>query len=274
MRLGSRLWEKADLPQRTQRKYYLFAIFFRHIISPMESVDQQFRQQKENYAHMTEEELCALAEEAYDLTEIAREALQAEISERGLNIQLKAEPEQEPTPAPAFAGPPEGTALQEYGWFYSLGEAKQAKDVLTNAGIPCYFGPVYIEAPEDFKGNFELGLPMKVRDVDWQRALAAFRHAWQQEEEKQEEKKQEEEPEDTEEKDFAVLCPKCHSDAVVLENCEGASPRYTKYNWSCDACGHQWKDEGIEQEVPAGEASQEEGDDDRDPDQSDPDRRP
>ncbi len=38
----------------------------------MESVDQQWQQLKENYAHMTEDELAALAEGAYDLTEVAR----------------------------------------------------------------------------------------------------------------------------------------------------------------------------------------------------------
>ena len=50
----------------------------------MESVDQQVRQLKENYEHMTEGELCAVAENAYDLTEIAREALQAVVSEKVL----------------------------------------------------------------------------------------------------------------------------------------------------------------------------------------------
>jgi hypothetical protein len=55
----------------------------------MESVDQQLRQLKENYEHMTEGELYALAEKAYDLTEIARKALQAVIAGKKLAIQLK-----------------------------------------------------------------------------------------------------------------------------------------------------------------------------------------
>ena len=58
----------------------------------MESVDQQFRQLKENYEHMTEGELCALAEEAYDLTEIAREALQAVILREAYTVRLKLDP--------------------------------------------------------------------------------------------------------------------------------------------------------------------------------------
>ena len=62
------------------------------MISPMESVDQQFRQLKENYEHMTEGELYALAEKAYDLTEIAREALQAVIMEKGVDLRLKLDP--------------------------------------------------------------------------------------------------------------------------------------------------------------------------------------
>jgi hypothetical protein len=55
----------------------------------MESVDQQFRQLKENYEHMTEGELYGFAEKAYDLTEIAREALQAVITEKGFTVRLK-----------------------------------------------------------------------------------------------------------------------------------------------------------------------------------------
>ena len=41
---------------------------------------------------MTEDELSAVAEDAYDLTPIATEVLQAEIAARGLPVQLKAKP--------------------------------------------------------------------------------------------------------------------------------------------------------------------------------------
>ena len=47
----------------------------------MESVDQQWQCLRQNYARMTEDELGAVADDAYDLTPVAREALQAEISE-------------------------------------------------------------------------------------------------------------------------------------------------------------------------------------------------
>ena len=63
----------------------------------MESVDQQFRQQKENYrAHDRRRAFCSLRRGCLRLTEIAREALQAILSGRGIAVRLKLEP---PPPA-------------------------------------------------------------------------------------------------------------------------------------------------------------------------------
>jgi hypothetical protein len=53
----------------------------------------------DNYRHMTEDELCRVADDAFDLVPIAREALQAVASERGLKIQLAAVP---PPPTPVL----------------------------------------------------------------------------------------------------------------------------------------------------------------------------
>lgn len=209
----------------------------------MESVDQQLQQLKENYEHMTEEELCAIAENAYDLTEIAREALQAVITEKGIAVRLKLEP-------PPSAEPPEDEDLVIFVRPKSAEEAGRTMETLAAAGIPSF-------------------LSLEVRADDLKRAEAALYPA----ENDDDQQEQEEEPEDSEDKTaFAMFCPKCHSDAVVLRNCErapGASPQDTKYNWSCDACGHQWKDEGIEQEVPAGQAfhSDDEEDENRDSDE-------
>lgn len=59
----------------------------------MENLDpaQEWQQLQETYGLMTEDELCTVAQDAYDLTPTAREALQAIIRERGLKIELKAE---------------------------------------------------------------------------------------------------------------------------------------------------------------------------------------
>jgi DNA-directed RNA polymerase subunit M/transcription elongation factor TFIIS len=90
---------------------------------------------------------------------------------------------------------------------------------------------------------------LKVRDVDRDRAVAALRRAraaaWG----------DNKDPE--EEKDYAILCPKCRSAKVVLEGRDSKltePPPTAMFQWRCDACGHQWVDEGILQEVAGGQS--------------------
>ena len=176
----------------------------------MESVNQQFRQLKENYERMTEGELAAIAERAYDLTEIAREALQVVIMEKGVDIPIKMDP---------LALPPEDENLVIFGWPRGAEAAGASMKILAAAGIPSF-------------------LNVEVLEGDLKRAHAALEDAF--------------EYEDTEEeKDYAVLCPKCRSGAVVLEERDSSST--APFHWHCDACGHQWSDEGIEQEVLPGQ---------------------
>jgi len=220
----------------------------------MESVDQQLRQQKENYEHMTEGELCALAEDAYDLTEIAREALQAVITERGFGVRLNLE-----RPVPRLAEPPEDDeGLVNFQWPDNADHAWRWMKCLTAAGIPSFLGPNNVMHLEEFQGKFDGPVSLKIRDVDRNRAAAAVARAWELADlARTKADGNKEEPE--EEKDFAILCPKCHSAEVVLEgrDSELAEPPPTaKFQWRCDACGHQWSDEGLEQEVLPG---QEEG---------------
>jgi DNA-directed RNA polymerase subunit M/transcription elongation factor TFIIS len=191
------------------------------MISPMESVDQQWQQLKERYAQMTEGELAALAEDGSDLTDVAQEALQAVIAERGLDIQLKMEP-----PAQLPGHPPEDGALVILGWAENAEQAGRTMKILAAAGIPSF-------------------LNVEVLEGDLKRAHAALEDAF--------------EDEDTEEeKDYAVLCPKCRSgEEVVLEERE-SSPT-APFHWHCDACGHQWSDEGIEQEVLPGQEEESSG---------------
>jgi len=220
----------------------------------MESVDQQLRQQKENYEHMTEGELCALAEDAYDLTEIAREALQAVITKKGYDVRLKLE-----RPAPRLTEPPEDDdGLVNFQWPDNADHAWRWMKCLTAAGIPSFLGPNNVMHLEEFQGKFDGPVSLKIRDVDRNRAAAAVARAWELADlARTKADGNKEEPE--EEKDYAILCPKCHSAEVVLEgrDSELAEPPPTaKFQWRCDACGHQWSDEGLEQEVPPG---QEEG---------------
>ncbi|PYP90970.1 MAG: hypothetical protein DMG65_09610 [Candidatus Angelobacter sp. Gp1-AA117] len=183
----------------------------------MESVDQQLRQHKENYEHMTEAELCALAEDAYDLTEIARKALQAVLSKKGITVRLRLEP-----PLPPRADD------EDLVIFYrpeNLYQARRTMEFLAASGIPSF-------------------LSLDVRADDLKRARAAWYAG-------------EDGDDQEEEKDRAVLCPKCHSAAVVLERGEpeSAQPLFTaKFQWNCDACGYQWVDDGIVQEVAGGQS--------------------
>jgi DNA-directed RNA polymerase subunit M/transcription elongation factor TFIIS len=298
----------------------------------MESVEQQWQQQKENYEHMTEGELCALAEDAYDLTEIAREALQAVLSERGIAVRLKLEP-------PAESAEDEGlTILTRHGWPANAEQARMTMGALSAAGIPSFLGPDNVMHLEEFQGKFDGSVSLKIRDVDQERAFLALRDSELREPPAP---PSVEPPEDDEglinlpilgwpdnaqdarltmgalsaagilsflgqdnvmhleefrgrfngpvslkvryidrdravaalrralaaawgdnkdpeeEKEYAILCPKCRSAQVVLEgrDSELAEPPPTaKFHWRCDACGYQWEDEGILQEVPGGQS--------------------
>jgi rubrerythrin len=188
----------------------------------MESIDQQFRQLKENYEHMTEGELYDLAEKAYDLTEIAREALQAVIRERGLDLRLKLDP-LEPVR-------PEDEDLVIFRWESNIEQARWIMKTLVAAGIPSF-------------------LCLEVRAHDVKRAHAALDRALEDEDDDPEEKKE-----------YAILCPKCRSANVVLKGrdttweASDASPYGAKFQWNCDACGHQWVDDGVTQEVAGGQS--------------------
>ncbi|HEV8490826.1 MAG TPA: hypothetical protein VGR76_01095 [Candidatus Angelobacter sp.] len=198
-----------------QRNIICPQYFFRHIISHMKSVEQQWQQLKERYAQMGEDELATLAQDAGDLTEVAQEALKAVIAERGLDIQLKIGP-----PEQLRGRPPEDEELVILGWAENARQAARVMEALTAAGISSF-------------------LNVEVLESELKRAHAVLAKAF--------------EDEDTEEQeDYAVLCPKCRSGAVVLEERDSSST--AAFHWHCDACGHQWSDEGIEQEVAGGQS--------------------
>jgi len=182
----------------------------------MESVKQQLRQLKENYEHMTDDELCAVAGNAYDLAEIAREALQAVVSEKGIAVRLRLEP-----PPWSPAEPPDED-LVIFSWPRNSEEAGHTMKTLAAAGIPSF-------------------LSLEIRADDVKRAQAAMDPAAGDDDQ--------EEPE--EEKNYAILCPKCRSGAVVLEERDSFST--APFHWHCDTCGYHWSDEDIEQAAQPGQ---------------------
>jgi DNA-directed RNA polymerase subunit M/transcription elongation factor TFIIS len=215
----------------------------------MESLDQQeqWHQLTDTYRQMTEEELGRVADDAFDLVPVAREALQAVISERGLKIQPALAP---PPPQPpessndnGFIDDPEDSEDPDYKLVcvrtvQSESEAKQLKALLdANFIAPC-LGPENIVEVEDFKASFDGGVELKVHAFNSHRAsdaLALYAP-----------KEEDEDPD--EDAEYAVVCPKCHSQEVTLRDTApeaAATSAEMRYDWTCDDCGHAWTDDGV-----------------------------
>ncbi|HEY2117222.1 MAG TPA: hypothetical protein VGJ51_19130, partial [Candidatus Angelobacter sp.] len=116
-----------------------------------------------------------------------------------------------------------------------------------------FLGPDNVMHLEEFQGRFDGPVSLKVRDVDRDRALDAVARARAVARAKGD--GNEKDPDD--EKDYAIVCPKCRSAKVVLKGRDSKlaePPPTAKYQWSCDACGHQWVDDGIVQEVAGGQS--------------------
>jgi DNA-directed RNA polymerase subunit M/transcription elongation factor TFIIS len=200
---------------------------------------EESRRLQELYAHLTDEEVQSVADDAYQLTDVAKQVLQVEIRGRGLRIQLK----DRSTPPRVDQGErdfdPSDLDLVVAHRVWDLSEARQVKGILDDAGIPSYLGPDNIENVEAFKSSFENGVDLKVTYIDNQRALRAISQSLP--------------PGPEGEKEYVALCPKCHSDEIVFEDRDtplNAGPAFDEgFNWSCEGCGYRWKDDGIEHEA-------------------------
>jgi hypothetical protein len=199
---------------------------------------------EEAYTAMSDEELCSLAEKAYELTDIAKQALTAQLSARNLQVNLF---EQSPATGATEEEVAEGNLdpndldLVSISRIWDSDEARPKMTALHDAGVPAYLGPDNVENISDFHSTFESGVEIRVRRVDQSRALHALRLASPQ---------PEGEPE--EEKPCVVRCPACKSDEVVFEELVAAasasdSTSAQKFRWRCDNCGHEWEDDGVEE---------------------------
>jgi DNA-directed RNA polymerase subunit M/transcription elongation factor TFIIS len=205
----------------------------------MDSIDpvEEWRRLKELYAHLTDEELQAAADEGYELTEVAKQVLQAEVLGRGLNIQLRDAPPPELDHGTTDFDPADlDLVVAQRVW--DITEARQVKAILDDVGIPSYLGPDNLEDVEAFKSTFENGVDLKVRNVDNQFALRSLARSL---------------PETPDASEYIPVCPKCHSAEIVFQSLDAAlnpsSAFDAKFNWTCDACGYQWRDDGIETEA-------------------------
>jgi len=213
----------------------------------METIDraEEWRRLKELYLQMRDEELEAVAEDGYELTDVAQQALQGEIARRGLKVELKKAPQPEPAPVGNSAPDPDELELTAVYTAWDRDEAKKVMTAMNESGLPAFLGPDNVESVDEFNGNFDRGIKIKTRYVDSQRAVGVIAQALPPEDGRQEESTEAEEP------ILNACCPKCHSDEIVFMGLEEDEPDDpdAKFNWSCDACGHTWKDDGVEKET-------------------------
>jgi DNA-directed RNA polymerase subunit M/transcription elongation factor TFIIS len=204
---------------------------------------EEWRRLTDQYSAMSDDELEAVANDGWELTDVAQQTLQSEISSRGLKIQLKAAPPPSQPPEPSEAADdfdPADLDLVVAQRAWDLSAARQTKDTLDAAGIPSYLGPDNLVSVGQLTLDSAGGVDIKVRDVDHQHALQALAKSA---------------PSGTqaEEPDYVARCPKCHSSEIVFQSLDAepgpGTPSGSKFNWSCDACGYTWKDDGIEQEA-------------------------
>jgi DNA-directed RNA polymerase subunit M/transcription elongation factor TFIIS len=124
----------------------------------------------------------------------------------------------------------------------SEADARRAKSILDAKFIASCLGPDDIAGLENFKGSFAGGVDLKVFPEDRLPAVRLLNEyapdlmEW------------DDESEHEAELDYAVTCPKCQSEDIVLDEAN-AQPEDEKFldnfRWTCTACGHQWQDEGI-----------------------------
>ena len=192
-------------------------------------MENDCRRFQELYEAMNDRKLEEMADRIGDLTEAAQQVLRAEMVRRGLDKKAP----------PVSYGEPIQFRDQLTGiWAAKDAEEGQAAvELLESAGIPAYLGTTQIELVD---GGFEEELEIRVLPEFIQRANELLGERFPRE--------PEEEPEEA--NDYAGTCPQCGSQEIVMRGLEpdaAPGPQGTdKYLWSCDACGHSWKDAGIE----------------------------
>jgi hypothetical protein len=125
----------------------------------MEMVDrvEESRRLQESYTSKADEELQALGDESYELTELAQQALKSEIARRGLPFQpgeILTPPGLNPEPSELDSAELELVVVERVG---DLAEARQVKSILDDAGIPSFLGPDNLDNVEAFPSSSSFG---------------------------------------------------------------------------------------------------------------------
>jgi hypothetical protein len=117
--------------------------------------EQERARLAETYSHQTDEELMAIAQQGNELTDVALQALRAELSIRGLTHDLDEEPEPGP-PEPQFR---DLTVVRSY---WNLVEAELAKGALEAAGIEAFLFDDNMVRMDWFNANAIGGVKVRV----------------------------------------------------------------------------------------------------------------
>jgi hypothetical protein len=182
------------------------------------------------YASITPEELQQLAQDAWSLTDAAREALKAELSRRGLAAELRQSP-------PANQPLPGIVAIRQ---FRDLPAALLAKSVLDSAGIDSFLQDENTIRLNWLWSNALGGIRLLVREED---AADAARLLVQ---------KPAEIFETTSGEYKQPRCPICGSTDISF-GVKGRSLSYAtvaigvplpvkRHGWRCSSCGHEWSE--------------------------------
>jgi len=208
-----------------------------------------WRQVSEHYRSLTDDELIAIAREKEDLTEVAQQALAAEIQSRKLEIPVE-EPESDeigpelPDPQRDPESPyDEARELVQIETVYSRRDAQQLEGLLNEDGIPFYLGKEKATRSEDVKSDFSKGVPVAIMRIGLPYATRArmdFKPL------DDPEGSLPEKPE-SEMKADPLFCPKCRSEAVLLDSSrpDATLRSGTRFLWRCEACGKRWEDDGV-----------------------------
>jgi DNA-directed RNA polymerase subunit M/transcription elongation factor TFIIS len=217
----------------------------------------------DRYRQMSDEEVLIIASQRAEITDLAQQALAAEVQSRGLKIE---EPKQEKslfpiTSPPAFSehespqlkdSTADGNGdsydddrkLVELCMVWSLRDALQVQYILDVAGIPFVMGPEKATGVEAVTSNFSNGVKVGIMQIGLPWAGLAMKRYEPADDPYAEHEKE------TQDVEQLVHCPRCHSTEVIFQDrVHSADVRADdsndKFEWTCDSCGYKWVDDGI-----------------------------
>lgn len=180
--------------------------------------EQERERLAEVYFAMSDEELQKIAQSGDEFSEVAFDALKAEIARRGLAIEVM--------PPPGFDVPElnETITLRQ---FRDLPEALIARGSLESAGIQAYLVDDNMIRMDWFYSNLLGGIKLKVNAEDVEAATEILNQPI---------------PDTIEVEGVGTYeqpkCPQCQSLDVRFQELKCA--------WTCNACGHEWEEDEAE----------------------------